>query len=158
MPLILLPCFRTDIPKRIRASVSACVRLKYTVNLTNQTDYLFAVANVVIWGFAENAVGMIVGNISTLRPLFRSLLDHTVRKPGYGSRSRGGPSKLASSYELSQNGKSGNNFTTTLSEVRDGHGTRRNSQLSDDDSRKLIFQGHDNRDILVSRQINIAYD
>lgn len=115
-------------------------------------------ANVVIWGFAENAVGMIVGNISTLRPLFRSLLDNTVRKAGYSSRSRGGPSKLASSYELSQNGKSSNNFTPTLTEIRDGHGKRRTSQLSDDDSRELILQGHDARDILVSRQINIAYE
>lgn len=111
-------------------------------------------ANVVIWGFAENAVGMIVGNISTLRPLFRSLLDNTVRKAGYSSRSRGGPSKLASSYELSQNGKSGNNFTPTLTEIRDG----RHSHLSDDDSRELILQGNDARDILVSRQINIAYE
>ncbi|OQE81605.1 hypothetical protein PENNAL_c0040G07590, partial [Penicillium nalgiovense] len=42
------------------ASLSACVRLKYTVALTNQADYLHGVADVVIWGFAENSIGMIV--------------------------------------------------------------------------------------------------
>jgi hypothetical protein len=36
------------------ASVSACVRLKYTVNLTAQDDYLFALADIVIWGYAES--------------------------------------------------------------------------------------------------------
>ncbi|TEY35781.1 hypothetical protein BOTCAL_0579g00040 [Botryotinia calthae] len=57
------------------ASLSACIRLFYTVNLTNSQDYLFGVSDVMIWGYAENGVGMIVGCISTLRPLFRRLLN-----------------------------------------------------------------------------------
>ncbi|TGO44020.1 hypothetical protein BCON_0649g00020 [Botryotinia convoluta] len=57
------------------ASLSACIRLVYTVNLTNSHDYLFGVSDVLIWGYAENGVGMIVGCISTLRPLFRRLLN-----------------------------------------------------------------------------------
>ncbi|KAM3071820.1 hypothetical protein ACMFMG_009677 [Clarireedia jacksonii] len=57
------------------ASLSACVRLVYTVNLTNSTDYLFGISDVLIWGYAENGVGMIVGCISTLRPLFRRILN-----------------------------------------------------------------------------------
>ncbi|PQE22039.1 cation-transporting atpase 4 protein [Rutstroemia sp. NJR-2017a BBW] len=81
------------------ASLSACVRLVYTVNLTNSTDYLckyrnprlthldkthnhitnpsslVGISDVLIWGYAENGVGMIVGCISTLRPLFRRILN-----------------------------------------------------------------------------------
>lgn len=57
----------------ILASLSACIRFKYTVNLNNSDDFLFSVADVVIWGYAENGIGFIVGCISTLRPVFRKL-------------------------------------------------------------------------------------
>lgn len=57
----------------ILASLSACIRLKYTVNLNNSDDYLYSVADVMIWGYAENGVGFIVGCVSTLRPLFREM-------------------------------------------------------------------------------------
>ncbi|KAL2831464.1 hypothetical protein BDW59DRAFT_157891 [Aspergillus cavernicola] len=139
----------------ILASLSACVRLKYTINLTNQTDFLFAVANVVIWGFAENGIGVIVGNVATLRPLLRKLLDRTVRRSGYNSR----PSRLTSSYELSQNRKGDPGYTSTVTEVRGGHG-RSNSQLSDGDSQKMIIEGNAGQqrdDIVVSRQVNVSY-
>ncbi|KAL4981825.1 hypothetical protein BDW68DRAFT_183125 [Aspergillus falconensis] len=146
----------------ILASLSACVRLNYTVNLTNQEEFLFAVANVVIWGFAENAIGMTVGNIATLRPLFRNLLDNS-RAPGYSSR----PSRLGSGFELSQHGKSGTTYATTLTEVK-GSGCQagsdrrdRDSQLSDSDSRKMILDGNATRqgaNIVVSRQVNVSYE
>ncbi|KAI7241592.1 hypothetical protein KC343_g1944 [Hortaea werneckii] len=55
------------------ASLSACIRLKYTVNLNNSDDFLYGVGDVAIWGYAENATGVIVGCISTLRPLFQRL-------------------------------------------------------------------------------------
>ncbi|KAK4098870.1 hypothetical protein N658DRAFT_431025 [Parathielavia hyrcaniae] len=57
------------------ASISACVRLRYTVNLTAQEDYLYALADIVIWGYAENGLGLIVGCVMTLRPLLRNLLN-----------------------------------------------------------------------------------
>ncbi|GAB1198274.1 hypothetical protein APSETT444_007588 [Aspergillus pseudonomiae] len=148
----------------ILASLSACIRLKYTVNLTNQTDFLFAVANVVIWGFAENAIGMIVGNIATLRPLFHSFFERTVRSKGYSSQSRRtGPSRFAASYELSGHGKSGNNTFTTSVVDRGVHGKNSDSytQLSDGDSQKQIIHKDDGRgdtDIMVSRQVNITYE
>ncbi|KAH7041413.1 uncharacterized protein B0I36DRAFT_282345 [Microdochium trichocladiopsis] len=53
------------------ASLSACVRLKYTIGLTEQENYLDALADIVIWGYAENGLGLIVGCMATLRPLFR---------------------------------------------------------------------------------------
>ncbi|KAL4802346.1 hypothetical protein BDV18DRAFT_65413 [Aspergillus unguis] len=144
----------------IFASLSACIRLKYTVNLTNQTDFLFAVANVVIWGFAENAIGMIVGNVATLRPLFKGWFERTLGRTGYsGSRSR--PSRLASNYELSQHGtKNDPGFMSTVTEVRGQGSGRRGDSLSDDDSQKMIFEGNaarQNHDIMVSRQVNVTY-
>lgn len=45
----------------IFASISACIRLKYTVNLTSATEYLYGLSNIVIWGYAENGIGMFVG-------------------------------------------------------------------------------------------------
>lgn len=56
-----------------RASLSACIRLVYTVNLTNADEYLYGISDVVLWGYAENGVGMIVGCLATLRPLFRRI-------------------------------------------------------------------------------------
>jgi hypothetical protein len=57
----------------ILASLSACIRLKYTVNLNKTDDYLYSVSDVLIWGYAENGVGFIVGCVSALRPLFRDV-------------------------------------------------------------------------------------
>ncbi|KAL4867790.1 hypothetical protein BDV12DRAFT_186466 [Aspergillus spectabilis] len=171
----------------IFASLSACIRLKYTINLTNQTDFLFAVADVVIWGFAENGIGMIVGNVATLRPLFRSFFESTLRHAGYSSRSR--PSKLASGYELSHaGGKSetgnGTGYMATVTEVQGAHahGGRESSELSDGDSQKRIFdgmgmgmgsraggqgqgqgqgqeqrQGQGHGGVMVSRQVDVTY-
>jgi hypothetical protein len=167
---------------RSSASLSACIRLKYTINLTNQTDFLYAVSDVLIWGFAENAIGMTVGNIATLRPIFHSFFERTIRRTGYsGSRSRsGGVSRLASGYELSQHGgKSGNhgpggtggytmNTVTEITRgshvnVGNGTGTGDESELSDGDSQKGIFAmkgkgGRGNADIMVSRQVDVTYE
>lgn len=55
------------------ASLAACIRLKYTVNLNNSQDFLLGAGDIVTWGYAENATGVIVGCISTLRPLFSRL-------------------------------------------------------------------------------------
>ncbi|KAL3451122.1 hypothetical protein BJX65DRAFT_304527 [Aspergillus insuetus] len=169
----------------IFASLSACIRLKYTINLTNQTDFLYAVSDVLIWGFAENAIGMTVGNIATLRPIFHSFFERTMRRTGYsGSRSRsGGVSRLASGYELSQHGgKSGDHgaggpgaYMNTVTEITRGShvnvgtGTGDESELSDGDSQKGIFamkgkggeqrgRGHGNADIMVSRQVDVTYE
>jgi hypothetical protein len=83
---------------RRRASLSACIRLVYTVNLTNATDYLRkfpprfclsmhtitrhmltsptdGVSKVILWGYAENGVGMVVGCVATLRPLLQRVLE-----------------------------------------------------------------------------------
>ncbi|KAJ5260203.1 hypothetical protein N7497_010971 [Penicillium chrysogenum] len=141
----------------VLASLSACVRLKYTVTLTNQVDYLHGVADVVIWGFAENSIGMIVGNVATLRPLFRILRDRKTsdyknynRSPGYGT----GKANASRNYELPEIGK-GTNHTTTTSVI--DHNRR--GSVSDGDSQKEILdngQRPGEADIMVSRQVIVA--
>ncbi|GKZ87426.1 hypothetical protein AnigIFM59636_003850 [Aspergillus niger] len=148
----------------IFASMSACVRLKYTVALTSQSNYLYSVTNVVIWGFTENALGMIVGNVATLRPLFRILRDRKTssnnkyNSRGYYSSQRTGPANMYSrNYELAEQGKHTNQITTTSMADH----TRRPSQMSDGDSQKQILAGGTppgDTDILVSRQVIVAYD
>lgn len=94
--------------------MSACIRLIYTVNLTSSTDYLRklffllsgistliyaidGVADVILWGYAENGVGVIVGCVATLRPLLQRVLrlgssgssaaPYQTPSPGYAKRS-----------------------------------------------------------------------
>ncbi|CAI7566965.1 unnamed protein product [Penicillium crustosum] len=145
------------------ASLSACIRLKYTVALTNQEDYLYGVADVVIWGFAENSLGMIVGNVATLRPLFRILRDSKSsdyrtyhQSPGMNSSHRPAGGMRSRNYELSENMK-GPNRTTTTSTIN--HKPR--GSLSDGDSQKDILENGQQpgeADIVVSRQIVVAYN
>lgn len=87
----------------VLASLSACIRLKYTVNLNNSDDFLYGIGDVVIWGYAENGVGVIVGCISTLRPLFRSLLGlGGSTEDGYSSQRKTGNSYKRSEFEMSR--------------------------------------------------------
>ncbi|CAI7598138.1 unnamed protein product [Penicillium viridicatum] len=147
----------------IFASLSACVRLKYTVALTDQVDYLYAVADVVIWGFAENSIGMIVGNVATLRPLFRILRDGKTsdyknynRSPGYNTSNRTGRGNVSQNYELPDIGKSANHTATTSVMHHNGSGS-----VSDGDSQKVILdngQRPGEADIMVSRQVIVAYN
>lgn len=149
------------------ASITACIRLKYTVQLTDEVDYYFGLANLLIWGFAENGVGMTVGNIATLRPLFRNWLgkeSYLSSRQRYASRpsqhsgnmpwgsNRGG-------YELnSHNGE----FGVTKTEVKAGTRSKKrpDSELSEDDSQKLILNnyGKDSREtgITVNYHVNVT--
>ncbi|RAL07156.1 uncharacterized protein BO97DRAFT_266420 [Aspergillus homomorphus CBS 101889] len=147
----------------IFASMSACVRLKYTVAVTAQSDYLFGLANVVIWGFAENAIGMIVGNIATLRPLFRILRDRKTsdyknykRSPGFNSSHHTGAGGVFSrTYELAEHGKNPTHITTSTVA-----GDGRQHSFSDGDSDRQILedgQRPGEADIVVSRQVIVAY-
>ncbi|KAJ5614874.1 hypothetical protein N7528_008528 [Penicillium herquei] len=144
----------------IFASLSACIRLKYTVALTNQDNYLYAVADVVIWGFAENALGMIVGNIATLRPLFRILRDGRTsdytKSPIFQNSHRTGGAMYSKSYELAEHGQSVNHTAITTVLERERH-----SSISDGDSQKEILdnvQRPGQTEILVNRQVTVAYD
>ncbi|KAF2091207.1 hypothetical protein K490DRAFT_23402, partial [Saccharata proteae CBS 121410] len=53
------------------ASISAMIRLKYTVAYSAPgADYLYDIVDLTIWAYCEASIGMIVGCVSTLRPLF----------------------------------------------------------------------------------------
>lgn len=139
------------------------MRLKYTVALTNQVDYLYGVADVVIWGFAENSIGMIVGNVATLRPLFRILRDRQTsdyknyrRSPSHNISNRTRRGNFSRNYELPEIGK-GTTHTTNTSVI--DHNRR--GSVSDGDSQKEILdngQRLGEADIVVSRQVIVAYD
>lgn len=87
----------------VLASLSACIRLKYTVNLNNGDDFLYGIGDVVIWGYAENGVGVIVGCISTLRPLFRTIfgLGGSTYQNGHSGQRRTDNSRKRAEYEMS---------------------------------------------------------
>lgn len=84
----------------ILASLSACIRLKYTVNLNNSHDFLYAIGDVVIWGYAENAIGLIVGCVSTLRPLFVRVFNSSEHSVGMGGDLKAEQPRGPERYEM----------------------------------------------------------
>ncbi|KAL3462805.1 hypothetical protein BJX64DRAFT_288017 [Aspergillus heterothallicus] len=139
----------------IFATLSACIRLKYTINLINQMDFLYAVSNVLIWGFAENAIRITVGNIATLRLVFHSFFERTIRHTSMAGRvgTTAGPGGYMNTVTEFTRGSHVNMGT--------GTGMGDESELSDGDSQKEIFAvkgGHGNADIMVSRQVDITYE
>ncbi|KKY13761.1 putative conserved hypothetical protein [Diplodia seriata] len=52
------------------ASVCALIRLKYTIALNEDSDFLYHASFVVMWAYAEAGVGFSAANCSTLRPIF----------------------------------------------------------------------------------------
>lgn len=117
-------------------------------------------ANVVIWGFAENGIGMLVGNTATLRPLFSIFRDRktsgykTYHRSGGVSDSHHTAGAFSRSYEL----REGKNFHQATASAG---GKQRDGSLSDGGSQSEIL---DNRqwpgqaDIVVSRQVVVSYD
>lgn len=103
---------------------------------------------------------MIVGNIATLRPLFRILRDGKTsdynKSPLYNNSRRTGGGMYSKSYELAENGKSANHTAITSVVERE-----RNGSLSDGDSQKEILdnvQRPGQTEIFVNRQVTVAYD
>lgn len=126
-----------------RASLSACIRLAYTVNLTNTDEYLYGISNVVLWGYAENGVGVIVGCVATLRPLFRRIfnlggdsLQQQTPGASYGSR----PTKPKL--------RGGDEEWVVLSESKVGSAVQGRS-ISDSNSEEYILAGG----IKVTREV-----
>lgn len=161
----------------IFASLSACIRLKYTVNLQNSTDYLYAISDILIWGYAENGIGMIVGCVGTLRPLFRKVLhlggsESDPSTPRYGlnsqkyatgtfpSNARRTYKDLDTTYELEDgNGSSAasaaDKYGTTTHETQIKAGYERDGSLhSDSDSQKQILD--ESGGIMVHSHVQVS--
>ncbi|RYP07109.1 hypothetical protein DL764_002741 [Monosporascus ibericus] len=156
------------------ASLSACIRLKYTVGLTAAEDYLYAVSDIVIWGYAENGLGLIVGCVATLKPLFRNVFrlsgsdSYPTPRPFGGGGSRcafpRGNSRPAytefgpeSEYELGLGGKNGKDYRRgdmiTSTRIHGGRGD--DSASSDSESQKEILKHNSPGTIAVSREVHI---
>lgn len=125
----------------VLASLSACIRLKYTVNLTSTTDYIHGIGDIVIWGYAENGIGMVVGCLSTLRPLFRRVLrlgssapDASTKMGGTRSKSRRNYLHFEEGFEMPESSKS-----TDRDVVVKGGTIKENSVRGDSDSEEHIL-------------------
>ncbi|KAH8900972.1 hypothetical protein GQ53DRAFT_633272, partial [Thozetella sp. PMI_491] len=160
----------------IFASMSGCVRLAYTVNLTSSEDYLYGLANILIWGYAEPAIGMIVGNLATLRPLVRRMLQldnssgsGTSKFTPMGGRERAHPYR---SFDTELGPIDGDRKNDIMSSIQIEGGTPttkgRASLSSDGDSQKLILEGtyknatankrrSGSHGIVVSRRVDISH-
>lgn len=138
--------------------------------LTHHADGL---ANIVIWGYAENGIGMFVGNLSTLRPLFRRVLGlggSSGQTAPSGMTPNGLPSKNTHPYRSFDPGyemgtmhsiKEKPSLATSTQIV----GNDRSSISSDGESQKHIMEGGPSSGpgsygaggIVVSRQIDISH-
>ncbi|KAI8941800.1 hypothetical protein NX059_003001 [Plenodomus lindquistii] len=152
----------------IFASVSGLVRMKYTIALTSRNDYAYGLANLLIWGYAEPALGMTVGNIATLRPLFQRVLSLGSGGSGPGKSNR--TTAITSTpgrthpykpfdpdHELGvlDNNK-GDHVSTHIHAGQIG----RDSVSSDNESQKEILEKSampPKRGIVVSQQVEISH-
>lgn len=133
------------------------------------------VSDIVIWGYGEIAVGMFVGCLATLRPLFRKVFRlgslGSTGKSKYGSASpfptssRRTYDKFSSSHkdiEMGSMGMTSSAFKGSSNPSNEVSGDRASlSNLSEPDSIEQILQdakkqGMENS-IVVSRQVQIAH-
>ncbi|KAF2651340.1 hypothetical protein K491DRAFT_607097 [Lophiostoma macrostomum CBS 122681] len=154
----------------IFTSISGLVRMNYTVNLTSDKDYLYGLANLLIWGYAEPALGMIVGNIATLRPLFRTMLnlgsDESAQALSKGMPGGSGIPKHSHPYksfdgDYELNTVVGKDVNVTPTRIHGGENGR-GSISSDNESQKRILDTGKkgkrmsrNREMDVSQQVEI---
>ena len=119
----------------VLASLSACIRLKYTVNLNNSSDFLFAIGDVVIWGYAENAIGLIVGCVSTLRPLFVRIFHSSQKSERTGGDGKAGQPRGAERYEMGNDGQARKGASAITKSVQVLQDSRR---LASDSEEELV--------------------
>ncbi|KAL1591514.1 hypothetical protein SLS60_011906 [Paraconiothyrium brasiliense] len=142
----------------IFTSVSGLIRLRYTIGLTSSVDYLYGVANIVIWGYAEPSLGMIVGNISTLRPLFLRVFNLGTEGSS-NPRSNATPQVLGGadrSHPYRSFGLDHELETVAGASTHIRGGDGRSSLSSDGASEKeILAKGGNTNGIVVSRQVEI---
>lgn len=151
----------------IFASTAAIVRLTVTVNLSATTDFLYYAMPVAAWAHAELGLGVVLANLSALRPLLEKVLDigSALRS---GSKKRTGDQASGDRYmELEEgvrNRKSatlskrlsvmkGNGATSRGEEDLDG-----NSSLGEDDRSTRNIMSTDGRPNAHSIQVDHEYE
>ena len=71
-----------------RASVAVVIRLPYLMQFKN-SDFLWGANFVALWSEIEQGLGIIAGNLATLRPLFRQIFgSSSVTKPSDNSKAQ----------------------------------------------------------------------
>lgn len=131
---------------------------------------IVSVSNIVIWGYGEIAVGMFVGCLATLRPLFRKVFRlgslGNSRKitapspfPSSGRRTYGQMSRPQDDFEMGNTSSAFKGPASTVAEDKSG---TRTSITSDSDSLEQILKesrklGMGPSGIMVSRQVQIAH-
>lgn len=127
------------------------------------------------WGYAENAIGVIVGCIGTLRPLFRKILhlggsESDPSAPGTGNKfasssnnfptnSRARYQEFDATYEL-EDGLGSDPATDKYGSTMHAtqiHAGQRSGSLSDSDSQKQILDSN-STGIVVQSNIQISRD
>ncbi|KAF1972844.1 hypothetical protein BU23DRAFT_641757 [Bimuria novae-zelandiae CBS 107.79] len=90
------------------ATAAAIVKFTYYPYLGKTGDWLWDISHLLIWAIVESRTGIIAGNLSCLRPLFRSVLDWTY---GRGSRNNTAPKYLTRSYGANSRHKPVQHYT-----------------------------------------------
>jgi hypothetical protein len=154
----------------IFASTAAIVRLTVTLNLSATTDFLYYAMPVAAWAHAELGLGVILANLSALRPLLEKMLhlgstlrSSKKRTGNQGSSDRymeleeGARSRKATTLSKRLSNITGGNTTTAIGEDIDG-----DSSLGDDDrsTRKIMSaEGRSNaHSIQVDHEYEVSYE
>ncbi|RYP48653.1 hypothetical protein DL768_005497 [Monosporascus sp. mg162] len=173
MPIPIL--WNVQMNRNSKASVAFILGLD-TVGLTAAEDYLYAISDIVIWGYAENGLGLIVGCVATLKPLFRNVFrlsgsdSYPTPQPFGGGGSRygfpRGNSRRAytefgpeSEYELGSGGKNSKNYRCgdMITSTRIHGGGSGDGASSDSESQKEILKPNTiPGTIAVSREVHIT--
>jgi hypothetical protein len=153
----------------IFASTAAIVRLTVTVNLSATTDFLYYAMPVAAWAHAELALGVILANLSALRPLLEKLLDlrSTMRS---NSKKRSNDPKSDDRYVELEEGMKNRKSGSRLGRLSVGKGNDKKpfdhdladskSSLGDDDrsTKNIVATSRKADAIKVDRQFQVSYE
>ena len=141
----------------IFASTAAIVRLTVTVNLSATTGFLYSAMPVAAWAQAELGLGVIVANLSALRPLLEKIINLRSTIRSGGKRDYTDPKSGENYLELEEGAPK---RTTMGPETRiyGGDLDDSNSSLGDDRSTKnIVEQETDSTGIRVDREIRVSH-
>ena len=141
----------------IFASTAAIVRLTVTVNLSTTTGFLYSAMPVASWAQAELGLGVIVANLSALRPLLEKVINLRSTIRSGGKRDYTDPKSGENYLELEERAPKrptmGPETRIYGSDLDDS-----NSSLDDDRSTKrIVEQEPDSTTIRIDRQIRVHH-
>lgn len=148
------------------ASTAAIVRLTVTLNLSATTNFLYHSMPVAAWAHAELGLGVILANLSALRPLLEKIISLRSTIRSNGKRAYTDPKSGENYVELEEGTKSRKSIAKGTTGSSKGTETRiyggdladSSSSLGDDRSTKRIVQQTANATgIQVDRQIRISH-